>query len=148
MIRLLTPAVLLIFGLIISIYSYSTYADFDTYGAAYYPTIIGALVSIFSFIDFIMELKMKKTYVFQSFNLSREVLAVCFVAAAILLYIFLADVLGFVLTTSLIIIFMAIPLVKKQKILTALFLIVVAVLIYLLFAKVLQVSLPVGLFFE
>ncbi|TNG89287.1 tripartite tricarboxylate transporter TctB family protein, partial [Pasteurellaceae bacterium USgator41] len=126
----------------------STYGDFDSYGAAYYPTIIGALVSVFSFVDFIMELKMKKTYVFQSFNFSREIIAVCFVAIAILFYIFLADVLGFVITTSLILIFMAIPLVKKQKVFTALFLIVVATLIYLLFAKVLQVSLPVGLFFE
>ncbi|KAE9528386.1 tripartite tricarboxylate transporter TctB family protein [Testudinibacter aquarius] len=148
MIRLFIPIVLLIFGLIISIYSYSTYGDFDSYGAAYYPTIIGALVSVFSFVDFIMELKMKKTYVFQSFNFSREIIAVCFVVIAVLFYIFLADVLGFVITTSLILIFMAVPLVKKQKVFTALFLIVVATLIYLLFAKVLQVSLPVGLFFE
>jgi putative tricarboxylic transport membrane protein len=148
MVRLLTPFILFIFGLIISIYSYITYADFDSYGAAFYPTIIGGLVSSFSLVDFFMELKMKKAYVFQSFNFYRELMAVIFVLGAILFYILFSDVLGFILTVSFILIAMSAPLVKKNKVLTAIFLVFVAIAIYLLFAKILQVSLPAGVLFE
>lgn len=148
MVRLLTPFILFIFGLIISIYSYLTYADFDTYGAAFYPTIIGGLVSSFSLIDFLMELNMRKSYVFRSFNFYRELLAMIVVAGGVLFYILLSDILGFILTVSLILIMMSVSLVKKNKILTAIFLVFVAMAIYLLFAKVLQVSLPAGILFE
>ena len=129
MVRLLTPFILFIFGLIISIYSYITYADFDSYGAAFYPTIIGGLVSSFSLVDFFMELKMKKAYVFQSFNFYRELMAVIFVLGAILFYILFSDVLGFILTVSFILIAMSAPLVKKNKVLTAIFLVFVAIAI-------------------
>ena len=63
-------------------------------------------------------------------------------------YIGVSDYLGFVITTSLILIFMTLPFIKKHKILTALFLFILSIGIYLLFAKVLLVGLPAGALFE
>ncbi|MDU8924808.1 tripartite tricarboxylate transporter TctB family protein [Pasteurellaceae bacterium LIM206] len=148
MIRLFIPFILFFFGLVISAYSYITYADFASYGAAFYPTIIGILVAVFSVIDFLMEVNMRKEYVFQSINIRRELLAVSFVFVSIVFYVLCSDILGFIITTSLILILMTIPLIKTHKFSTALFLILVSVGIYLLFAQVLQVSLPQGILLE
>lgn len=148
MIRLFTPIVLFIFGLIVSIYSYQTYGDFSEYGAAFYPTVIGAIVAIFGLIDFGMEVKIKGKYVFQNFDLIQDGKIILLMTAVVGFYIFTVDYLGFILTTSLILIALTLPLLGKHKILTALFLVVLAVGIYLLFAKVLLVGLPNGIFFE
>lgn len=89
-----------------------------------------------------MELKMRKNYVFQSFNISREIQSVGLVFCVILFYILLADVFGFITTASLILLIMTLPLIKTNRISTALLLIFFVIGIYLLFYKVLQVPLP------
>ncbi|PJG85729.1 tripartite tricarboxylate transporter TctB family protein [Conservatibacter flavescens] len=148
MVRLFTPLILCIFGLFIASYSYITYADFSAYGAAFYPTIIGCLVALFSLMDFVMELKIRHAYVVQSINLNHQLKAVGFVCFAIVFYIVFSERIGFILTTGLILILMALPWVKKNKILTALFLMLVSAAIYGVFAQVLQVALPTGALFE
>lgn len=89
-----------------------------------------------------MELKMRKNYVFQSFNIRREIQSVGLVFCVILFYILLAGVLGFITTASLILLIMTLPLIKTNRISTALLLIFFVIGIYLLFYKVLQVPLP------
>lgn len=148
MVRLITPFILCIFGLIISVYSYNTYTDFASYGAAFYPTIIGTLVSFFALIDFIIEVKMKDKYVFSRFNLSQDGSIILFVCGIVFFYILCSDYIGFILTTSIMLIVLTLPFLKTGKILTALFLIILSVGIYYLFARVLLVSLPDGLLFE
>lgn len=148
MVRLITPFILCIFGLIISVYSYNTYTDFASYGAAFYPTIIGTLVSFFALIDFIIEVKMKDKYVFSRFNLSQDGSIILFVCGIVFFYILCSDYIGFILTTSIMLIVLTLPFLKTGKILTALFLIILSVGIYYLFARVLLVSLPDGLLFQ
>ncbi|HBO38820.1 MAG TPA: hypothetical protein DD638_09175 [Pasteurellaceae bacterium] len=148
MFRLLTPLFIFSFGLIVSVYSYITYADFSTYGAAFYPTIIGGAVAFFALLDFVMELKLRNKYVVQIINVKQDIKIIGIMVATVLFYIASVDYLGFILTTSLILLCLTLPLLKKQRIMTAVFLIILAVGIYLLFAKVLQVSLPSGILFE
>lgn len=148
MFRLVTPLILFLFGLLIAIYSYQTYGDFAEYGAAFYPTIIGILVAFFGLVDFIMELRIKGKYVFQNFDLVQDGKIILLMIGIVGFYIGVSDYLGFVITTSLILIFMTLPFIKKHKILTALFLFILSIGIYLLFAKVLLVGLPAGALFE
>jgi hypothetical protein len=148
MVRLITPFILCLFGIVVSVYSYITYADFTSYGAAFYPTVIGAFVSIFSLIDLGMEIKMKSKYVFQSFNLSQDCKIILLIIGVIFFYIFCVEYLGFIITVSIILITLTLPLLKTGKILTALFLIILSVGIYYLFARVLLVNLPSGIWFE
>lgn len=148
MIRLITPFILFLFGLCVSIYSYQTYGDFAQYGAAFYPTVIGVLVVFFSLIDFIMELKLKGKYVFQHFDLIQDGKAILLIIAVVSFYIFMTDYLGFVLTTFLILTTLTLPLLKTRKLLTVLFLFALSIGIYFLFAKILLVGLPIGILFE
>ncbi len=148
MFRLLTPLFIFSFGLIISFYSYVTYADFDTYGAAFYPTVVGALVALFALLDFVMEFKLRKKYVFQIFNVAQDVKIIGIMIGTVLFYVITIDYLGFILTTSLILVALTLPLIKKQRLITTIFLVLLAIGIYLLFAKVLLVPLPDGLLFE
>ena len=148
MFRLLTPLFIFSFGLIIAVYSYITYADFDAYGAAFYPTIVGGLVALFALIDFMMEFKLRKQSVFQIVNAIQDIKIIVLIVSVVLFYIIALDYLGFILTTALILITLAIPLLKKHRITTSVFLILLAIGIYLLFAKVLLVPLPNGILFE
>jgi len=142
------PFILCIFGLVISIYSYSTYGDFNSYGAAFYPTVIGGLVFFFSLVDFVMEIKMKEQYIFQRFNLLRDGKTILLMCGLVFFYIFCVEYLGFILTASIILIVWTLPLLKTGKILTALFLIILSVGIYYLFAHILLVNLPSSMFFR
>ncbi|AAU36887.1 MULTISPECIES: tripartite tricarboxylate transporter TctB family protein [Basfia] len=148
MFRLITPIALFFFGLFVSIYSYQSYGDFAEYGAAFYPTAVGVLVSFFSLVDFIMELRIKDKYVFQHFDFFQDGKIILLIIAIISFYIFVADYLGFIITTSLILIFLTLPFLEKYKLLTALLLIILSIGIYLLFARVLLVGLPSGIIFE
>ncbi|PVX39686.1 tripartite tricarboxylate transporter TctB family protein [Pasteurella langaaensis DSM 22999] len=148
MIRLFTPIFLFIFGLIVSVYSYQAYGDFSEYGAAFYPTVIGVILAFFGFIDFIMEIKLKGKYVFQSFDLIQDGKIILLITAVIGFYILTVDYLGFVLTTTLILCFLTLPFMVKNKILIAVLLFILAIGIYLLFAKLLLVGLPGGILFE
>ena len=146
MFRLFTPIILSVFGLWIAIYSYIKYADFKTYGAAFYPTIIGFLVFLFAILDFLMELKIKNKNL--NFNLSIDGKFILLIAAVVIFYIVAANYLGFILTTAIILNAMVLPLVKKNKIFIGAFLIILSIGIYLLFAKVLLVGLPSGILFK
>lgn len=148
MLRLLTPILIFLLGLSISIYSYITYSDFNSYGAAFFPTIIGILLSLFSIIDFFMELKLKNKYVFQSINLKRNTIGICIVSFSILSYIVFSHFIGFVLTVSLILNFLIIPLLDKNKTIVSIFLIALSLGIYSVFSKILLVSLPSGILFN
>lgn len=148
MIRLITPFILILFGLAVSVYSYTAYGDFADYGAAFYPTVIGGLVSFFALIDFGMEMRMKGKAVVQSFSLSRDGKVILLMAGVVFFYLFCVEYLGFILTVSIILIALTLPLLKTGKISTALFLVLLAVGIYYLFARVLLVSLPGGVWFE
>lgn len=148
MIRLFTPAFLFVFGLIVSIYSYQTYGDFHDFGAAFYPTIIGGLVSLFGLIDFGMELKIKGKYIFQSFDLKQDGKIILLLTLTILFYLIAVEYLGFILTTAIILIALTLPFLKSHRLSTALFLFVLAIGIYFLFAKVLMVPLASGVLFE
>ena len=148
MFRLLTPLFIFSFGLIIAVYSYITYADFDSYGAAFYPTIVGGLVALFALIDFMMELNLRKKHAFQIINVIQDIKIIILIIGVVLFYIVAIDYLGFILTTALILIGLAVPLLKKHRITTSVFLILLATGIYLLFAKVLLVPLPNGILFE
>ncbi|KGQ49109.1 tripartite tricarboxylate transporter TctB family protein [Gallibacterium anatis] len=147
MLRLLTPLFIFILGLTISLYSYYTYADFSSYGAAFFPTIIGIFVSFFSIIDFLMELKIRNKYIFQSFNFKRDILSTLLIITLIFSYLIVSEYIGFILTCSLILITLTIPLLKTKKLITTIFLIILSISIYILFAKVLLVSLPTGILF-
>lgn len=147
MLRLLTPLFIFILGLTISLYSYYTYADFSSYGAAFFPTIIGIFVSFFSIIDFLMELKIRNKYIFQSFNFKRDILSTLLIITLIFSYLIVSEYIGFILTCSLILIILTIPLLKTKKLITTIFLIILSIAIYILFAKVLLVSLPTGILF-
>ncbi len=144
MVRLITPLLLLVFGITISFYSYQTYGDFNEYGAAFYPTIIGGLVAVFGFVDFVMEMKIKGKYVFQHFNSVQDSKALLLIVAVVLFYLFVSEIAGFVITTATVLLALTLPLIKSRKIFTALFLIALSYGIYLLFAQVLMVSLPSG----
>ena len=148
MFRLLTPLFIFSFGLIIAVYSYITYADFDSYGAAFYPTIVGGLVALFALIDFLMEFKLRKNHIVDIISAIQDIKIIGLMAGVVLLYTIAIDYLGFILTTALILIGLAVPLLKKHRITTSVFLILLAVGIYLLFAKVLLVPLPNGILFE
>ncbi|WP_439236185.1 tripartite tricarboxylate transporter TctB family protein [Lonepinella koalarum] len=148
MIRLLTPVILLIFGLIISGYSYYTYGDFSDYGAAFYPTIIGFLVAFFSLIDFVMELKLKGKYIFQHFDLVQDGKIILLLSGVVLFYLISSEYLGFVISVAIILNVLSMPFLTKNRVLVSLFLIMLSIGIYLLFAKVLLVGLPTGTLFE
>lgn len=148
MIRLITPFILVLFGLVVSVYSYTAYGDFSEYGAAFYPTIVGGLVSLFALIDFGMEMRMKGKAVVQSFSLSRDGKVILLMTGVVFFYLFCVEYLGFILTVSIILIALTLPLLKTGKISTALFLVLLSVGIYYLFARVLLVSLPGGVWFE
>ncbi|MGY6773040.1 tripartite tricarboxylate transporter TctB family protein [Gallibacterium sp. ZY190522] len=147
MLRLLTPLFIFILGLTISLYSYYTYADFSNYGAAFFPTIVGFLLSSFSIIDFLIELNIKNKYIFQSFNIKNDIMSILLTTSLIITYIFISKYIGFILTCSLILISFTIPLLKQKKLITAIFLIILSIAIYILFGKVLLVSLPTGILF-
>lgn len=148
MFRLATPLILFLFGLLIAVYSYRAYGDFAEYGAAFYPTVIGSLVAFFGLVDFVMEVKIKGKYVFQNFDWVQDGKIMLLMIGVVVFYIGASDYLGFVITTSLILIVMTLPLIKKHKMLTALFLFILSIGIYFLFAGVLLVGLPRGVLFE
>lgn len=148
MIRILTPLLILTISLIISIYSYYTYGDFTSYGAAFYPTIIGGILCIFSLIDFFMELNLKKKYIFKKIDIKKDIFSGSLIIITIIFYIIASNFLGFILTTSIILISLTIPFIKNRKVITTIFLIFLSFAIYFLFAKILLVSLPNGIFFE
>lgn len=147
MIRFITPIILILFGLIISIYSYCTYGDFHSYGAAFFPTIIGGCVAAFAMLDLIIEISIRNKYVFQNINFKKDLKVIFGISLVILFYIFLSDLLGFVVTTSILLMGLTLPFVKKNRLILAIFLIILSILINLLFAKVLLVPLPEGIFF-
>ncbi|MDD0824066.1 tripartite tricarboxylate transporter TctB family protein [Mannheimia sp. AT1] len=148
MIRFITPVLLCIFGSIIAIYSYTTYGDFDSYGAAFFPTIIGVCVVVFSLLDLIIEISIRNKYVFQNFNIKQDVKVILAISFSVLFYIFASDFIGFVATTSLILLGLTLPFVNKNRLILTIFLIILSILIYLLFAKVLLVPLPDGTLFS
>ena len=67
------------------------------------------------------------------------------VAGMILLFIFLLEILGFVVSTMLFLFFCSVVLGYKKHIVNGIVSLVFPVLIYLLFNSVLQVSLPQGI---
>ncbi|MDH2927787.1 MULTISPECIES: tripartite tricarboxylate transporter TctB family protein [Lonepinella] len=148
MIRLLTPVILLIFGLIISGYSYYTYGDFSDYGAAFYPTIIGFLVSFFGLIDFIMEVKLRDKYIFQSFDWLQDGKVILAISVIVLFYLFSSEYVGFILSVAIILNVLTQPFLEKNRLFIGSLLFLLSIGIYFLFAKVLLVGLPSGMLFE
>ena len=147
MFRLIAPLFISLFGIIVSIYSYITYQDFSSYGAAFYPTVIGVLVALFAIIDFCMERNIRHKYIFQVFDIKRDIKYSLMISLIVLFYILVIDYLGFIVTTSIILLSLTLPYIKEKRMLIGSFLIIISTGIYFLFAKVLLVPLSSGILF-
>ncbi|RLM25170.1 hypothetical protein BIY29_07850 [Brenneria alni] len=142
------PVLFLLFGGGILLYSLIALGDITDFGAGFMPAIIGCLIVLLSVLDFIISWMKSKKEKDPGIPVPwRDLASVGMISIAVIFYIFFVDTLGFILTSSAIIISLLLLFLKKNKIIASIAAIGISTGIYYLFAKILLVPLPSGSFF-
>lgn len=138
MIRHNIPSIsFLFFGIFLIFYSQKTLNDFESFGAAFMPTLSGIGLIFFSLIDLKNSLNKKK--IKKPTNDFRYVLLISFI---VILYIILSNTLGFIITGVITTTPLMMKFSKQNKLKSILISFFLVLFIYYIFAKVLLVPLP------
>ncbi|WP_044182145.1 tripartite tricarboxylate transporter TctB family protein [Phytobacter massiliensis] len=140
----LTPFIILIFAITIFSISVTEYGGIGQHGAGFMPTLISGLLLLFTAIDAAVDIKNRGQR--QSLFSMAECKALALIIIVVMLFVFLLDILGFVICSCLLLfILMKIRGVKLP--LAAVVSIAASLIIYYVFARVLLVALPAGIGF-
>ncbi|VYU29205.1 tripartite tricarboxylate transporter TctB family protein [Metakosakonia massiliensis] len=140
----LTPFIILIFAITIFSISVTEYGGIGQHGAGFMPTLISGLLLLFTAIDAAVDIKNRGQR--QSLFSMAECKALALIIIVVMLFVFLLDILGFVICSCLLLfILMKIRGVKLP--LAAGVSIAASLIIYYVFARVLLVALPAGIGF-
>lgn len=138
MIRKSIPSlVFLFFGVFLVIYSSYKLSDFQQFGAAFFPTITGVGIIIFSLLDLVFNLKERVKEI--DFNEFKYAGLVVFI---VITYIALSKHVGFILTGIMITAPMMMWFSRCSKLWSVVLSTCTVFFIYFLFSKVLLVPLP------
>ncbi|MCV9879409.1 tripartite tricarboxylate transporter TctB family protein [Brenneria izbisi] len=143
---LLLPLIFLLFGAGVAAYAFIQLGDVAEFGAGFMPAILGCLMVLLSILD-LTTIRLKKEDNPASDNGKREIISVCLVALTVIFYIYFVELLGFILTTSLIMAGLLVFFLPKNKLIAALSAVGLSSGIYYLFSKLLLVPLPSGSLF-
>ncbi|HEY4468870.1 MAG TPA: tripartite tricarboxylate transporter TctB family protein [Klebsiella sp.] len=138
----LTPFLILIFAIIIFSISVTEYGGIGQYGAGFMPTLISGLLLFFTAIDAVVDIKNRgKRH--PLFSLA-ECKALALIITVVVLFIVSLEILGFVICSCLLL-FILMKIRGVKFLLAAGTSIAASLIIYYVFARVLLVAFPVGI---
>lgn len=143
---LLTPLLFLLFGGFISVYSYRTFGDIGSFGAGFMPAAVGGLMVLFSLLDFVITWVKRDTGSFSGSRL-RDIASLLLVSGLIIFYIYAVEYLGFILTSSLIMLGLLLYFLDSHRLIASCGAVMLSAGIYYLFSRILLVPLPAGSLF-
>lgn len=145
---LLTPLLFLLFGGFIAIYSYRTFGDIGSFGAGFMPAAIGGLMVFFSLLDLLITWLKRATDVSSDAGAFwRDIGSIALVSGLIIFYICAVDTLGFMLTSSLMMLVLLLRFLEGHRIMVVVGAVALSAGIYYLFSSLLLVPLPAGSLF-
>ncbi|PWC16679.1 hypothetical protein DDT52_17940 [Brenneria roseae subsp. roseae] len=167
---LLLPLLFLLFGASVAAYAFIQLGDVADFGAGFMPAILGCLLVLLSILDLTTvrltkrrehfstspatackvtdkTTAVKKEHRQPSDAKRHEITSVCLVALTVVFYIYFVELLGFILTTSIIMASLLALFLSKHKIIAVVAAVGLSSGIYYLFSKVLLVPLPSGSIF-
>ncbi|MEE7532264.1 tripartite tricarboxylate transporter TctB family protein [Klebsiella huaxiensis] len=140
----LTPFLILIFAITIFSISVTEYGGAGQHGAGFMPTLISGLLLFLTAIDAVIDIKNRGTR--QSLFSRAECKALALIIIAVMLFVLLLDILGFVVCSCLLLLILM--KIRGVKLLLATGTSIAAsLIIYYVFASVLLVALPAGIWF-
>lgn len=141
--------IFLVFLCVISVFLFSVTFNFevlemDNYslGPAFFPRLICILLFIIALILLILSIKNNSKYNFKNINLKYSIITIIF----FIIYVFLIEKLGYLVSTIIFMTSIIFLLRSKSFLLNIIFSIIFSVVIYLMFSKGFNVSLPEGIF--
>jgi|GEM_PF-518455 len=144
---LLLPLLFLILGSGMALYAWIVLGDAGSYGAGFMPAAIGCLITLLSALELVRETRRWLVLRPQPESGGRELFSLAVVIAAVVFYIAFVDVLGFVVTSSLIVVALLVPFLGQRRLMASLAAIAAVAGIYYLFSAILLVPLPSGSLF-
>ncbi|KAA8996403.1 tripartite tricarboxylate transporter TctB family protein [Affinibrenneria salicis] len=143
---LILPLLFFLFGGGIFLYSHIALGDVGDFGAGFMPAIVGALIAVLSALDFLSAWRATAGATSGAGGW-HEIASVALMIAVVMFYIYGVDLLGFILTTSIIMVGLLLLFMEKNKLIASLAAIGLSAGIYYLFSNVLLVPLPAGTLF-
>ncbi|MCL2897768.1 tripartite tricarboxylate transporter TctB family protein [Brenneria tiliae] len=143
---LVLPLLFLLFGGGIFLYSYIALGDIRSFGAGFMPAIIGCLIVLLSALDLIAVWR-GKVKSQPGVTGWQDIASVALLVAVVVFYIYCVELLGFILTASVIMVGLLLLFLQNNKILASVVAVGLAAGIYYLFSTILLVPLPSGTLF-
>ncbi|MDD9652074.1 tripartite tricarboxylate transporter TctB family protein [Klebsiella pasteurii] len=140
----LTPFIILIFAITIFSISVTEYGGIGQHGAGFMPTLISGLLLFLTAIDAAIDIKNRGKR--QSLFSLAECKALTLVIIVVMLFVFLLETLGFVICAFLLL-FILMKMRGVKLLLAAGTSIAASLIIYYVFARVLLVAFPAGIWF-
>lgn len=141
--------IFLVFLCVISVFLFSVTFNFevlemDNYSLdpAFFPRLICILLFIIALTLLILSIKNNSKYKFKNINLKYSIITIIF----FIIYVFLIEKLGYLVSTIIFMTSIIFLLKSKSFLLNIIFSIIFSVVIYLMFSKGFNVSLPEGIF--
>ncbi|PWC11721.1 hypothetical protein B4923_12900 [Brenneria roseae subsp. americana] len=162
---LLLPLLFLLFGASVAAYAFIQLGDVADFGAGFMPAILGCLLVLLSILDLTTVRLTKRRERFSTSLMAdqtpaikkehrqpsdakrHEITSVCLVALTVVFYIYFVELLGFILTTSIIMASLLALFLSKHKVIAVVAAVGLSSGIYYLFSNILLVPLPSGSIF-
>lgn len=140
----LTPFIILIFAITLFSISVTEYGGIGQHGAGFMPTLISGLLLFLTAIDAAIDIKNRDKR--QSLFSLAECKALTLIIIVVMLFVFLLETLGFVICAFLLL-FILMKMRGVKLLLAAGTSIAASLIIYYVFARVLLVAFPAGIWF-
>jgi hypothetical protein len=139
----LSHCLISLFALAIFVGSLYAYGGISGYGAGFMPTVLSGLLLIFTLVDGAIRYAQSAKDQRQFF--ATEIRAILGVTVLITLFVLLIDTLGFILCATGLVFVLTIVRRPKKVLSSLMFAIIAALIINYLFADLLMVALPQGI---